>query len=1568
MICATAAGCAETGTGGSPSPYQTQPNVFLGEQSGTGTIIWNNVPIDPPGPNVNRTIRITNLRADASQLPLSTTFIPTQITATVSDLSLNIVNPTTQTEAFIQRGVVASGTNASIPQCGSHNASLIGGTGTPTFDFNLTASEGFASSFKRRDIGKTIDGPTAPQPFAQNVPGFPYNTESGFYAPALFSVGSRAGLADFGTRIQVTFNNVGAGVRLFVPTSFPLTANGSTSSPPQPPAPVPAGIANAQIQLVQADQYGNSASPGYTSVPAIATVQGSPVAEVNYSGNTAYAVYEIVNSDPNVSEVATIPVAVAFNGSGSPPALGQMTVNISEAPTGGPLAGTETANTTSPIPRFVDTASPFTALSFIACSVPAAPVSVNPNTGSGPSQLFSFNFTDGNGAADIVSTQIDISGQLVASGACYVYYARGTNALYLANDAGAWQGPLTVGAAGTLQNSQCTLDAGGSSVSSSGSVLTLNLALSFELTYSGAKNIFMEVQTATKDSGWSNLGTWTVSSSGPPEPVSVTPSSGSGSSQVFSFRFTDPKGYADMDSVQVFINTQLDALGGCQLQYLRGQDGNFGIYLYNDQGSIVGPYVLGSSSTVENSQCSLSLAGSSASGSGVNLTLNLALSFAPSFAGQKLIFMEAQNGLFAQFVQMGTWTVTGSTPLPDFSVSMNPSSRSVSVGGSTTYTVSVTPLNGFSGVVSFLVDIPAGITTSFNPATITGSGSTTMTVSALSDANPGSFTVGAVGISGGLSHTANASLNITSGSTPSGPVPTGVQPNSGSGPPITGQFQIFTFTFSDPNGATDIVSTQVDLSPQLSSTSSCYIYYSRAANTIYLADDAGFWSNASTLGSTMTISNSQCTLNVAQSSASTSGTALTLNVAIAFQFTIAPGRQNIFAEVQNATQDSGWSTLGTWTVTFSPDFSLTMSPNSQTVSAGGNTTYTVTVNPLRGFSGVVSFGTSGLPSGTSATFNPATVTGSGSTTVTINTTSGAATGNFAVTVSGTSGVLLHDASAGLNIIGGNANAPPTPNSVSPNSGSGSSQTFAFAFTDPNGATDIVSAQMDVNAQLSSTSACYFYYSRASNALYLSKDAGGWQGPLTVGSAGTLSNSQCSVDAGASSASASGNTLTLSLAISFQAAFAGAKGIFMEVQNATQDSGWSQLGSWTATAGSAPSPDFSLGMNPSSNSIAPGASANYAVTVTPLNGFSGVVSFNASGLPSGATASFNPTTVTGSGATTLTVNTSSSGGTGSFTIGVTGTSGALSHNTSASLGIISGSANTPPEPVSVTPNSSSGSSQTFAFNFSDPNGATDIVSAQMDINAQLSATNACYFYYSRALNALYLANNAGAWQGPVTVGSAGMLSNSECSVNAGSSSVSASGTTLTLNLAISFQAAFAGAKGIFMEVQNATQDSGWSNLGSWTVTSGGGGGSNGPPAPVSVTPNSSSGSSQTFAFTFTDPNGATDIVSTQMDINAQLSSTNACYFYYSRASNALYLANDAGAWQGPVTVGGSGTLSNSQCSVNAGTSSMSVSGNTLTLNLAVSFEAGFAGAKNIYMEVQNATVDSGWSLHGAWTVP
>ena len=53
-------------------------------------------------------------------------------------------------------------------------------------------------------------------------------------------------------------------------------------------------------------------------------------------------------------------------------------------------------------------------------------------------------------------------------------------------------------------------------------------------------------------------------------------------------------------------------------------------------------------------------------------------------------------------------------------------------------------------------------------------------------------------------------------------------------------------------------------------------------------------------------------------------------------------------------------------------------------------------------------------------------------------------------------------------------------------------------------------------------------------------------------------------------------------------------------------------------------------------------------------------------------------------------------------------------------------------------------------------------------------------------------------------------------------------------------------------------------------------------------------------------------------------------------------------------GPNATIQNSQCAVNAAASSSVTSGNTLTVNLALNFMPVFAGAKNIYMEVSNAT--------------
>src|SRR5260370_31476101 len=70
--------------GAAPSPYQTQANVFVAQVAAANQVTWLGIPIDAPGTNFVRTVRITNVRANACQLGLSSTLIPTQIVMFVS--------------------------------------------------------------------------------------------------------------------------------------------------------------------------------------------------------------------------------------------------------------------------------------------------------------------------------------------------------------------------------------------------------------------------------------------------------------------------------------------------------------------------------------------------------------------------------------------------------------------------------------------------------------------------------------------------------------------------------------------------------------------------------------------------------------------------------------------------------------------------------------------------------------------------------------------------------------------------------------------------------------------------------------------------------------------------------------------------------------------------------------------------------------------------------------------------------------------------------------------------------------------------------------------------------------------------------------------------------------------------------------------------------------------------------------------------------------------------------------------------------------------------------------------
>src|SRR5262249_7265220 len=108
-------------------------------------------------------------------------------------------------------------------------------------------------------------------------------------------------------------------------------------------------------------------------------------------------------------------------------------------------------------------------------------------------------------------------------------------------------------------------------------------------------------------------------------------------------------------------------------------------------------------------------------------------------------------------------------------------------------------------------------------------------------------------------------------------------------------------------------------------------------------------------------------------------------------------------------------------------------------------------------------------------------------------------------------------------------------------------------------------------------------------------------------------------------------------------------------------------SWTYTAtATSPQPDFSLAISPGSQTITQGGAATYTATVTPSNGFSDTVTFSVGGLPTGALASFVPSSVGGSGSSTLTVSTGSAVASGTYPLTVKATNGTLSHTVTASL--------------------------------------------------------------------------------------------------------------------------------------------------------------------------------------------------------------------------------------------------------------------------------------------------------------
>jgi subtilase family serine protease len=115
-----------------------------------------------------------------------------------------------------------------------------------------------------------------------------------------------------------------------------------------------------------------------------------------------------------------------------------------------------------------------------------------------------------------------------------------------------------------------------------------------------------------------------------------------------------------------------------------------------------------------------------------------------------------------------------------------------------------------------------------------------------------------------------------------------------------------------------------------------------------------------------------------------------------------------------------------------PGYSLSASPGSVSIVEGSSGSSTITSTVSGGFDSAVALSASGAPTSVTITFNPTSITGTGSSTMSIAVASSAAAGTYTITVSGTSGSTTEKTTVSLTIT-----APVTGSfsiSVSPSSG------------------------------------------------------------------------------------------------------------------------------------------------------------------------------------------------------------------------------------------------------------------------------------------------------------------------------------------------------------------------------------------------------------------------------------------------------------------------------------------------------------------------------------------------------
>ena len=296
---------------------------------------------------------------------------------------------------------------------------------------------------------------------------------------------------------------------------------------------------------------------------------------------------------------------------------------------------------------------------------------------------------------------------------------------------------------------------------------------------------------------------------------------------------------------------------------------------------------------------------------------------------------------------------------------------------------------------------------------------------------------------------------------------------------------------------------------------------------------------------------------------------------------------------------------------------------------------------------------------------------------------------------------------------------------------------------------------------------------------------------------------------------------------------------------------------------------------------------------------------------------------------------------------------------ARLGVTAPPSQTPAV-VSVTPSAGSDASVVFTATYSDTGGGSALTAAGLLVNSSAGTNFACWVTYSPSTNLFSLAGDTASSGPGTTVPGGASVQNDQCVLNGTASSVAISGHTLTLTVSLYFQPGFAGSQTVYLSAADSGTATGWVALGSWTAT---------VPAPqpsvVSVSPSAGSGAGQTFVFTFGDASSANNLADVAVLFSIGQRSTNACYIVVDRVLNTVALLWDSALGSNSKLIGSATTLVNSQCSV--GANSLTLTGQTLSLTMTISFNAAFNGVQSIYMQAAETAINTGWVPAGSYMV-